>query len=219
MKNRIIISTLLVSILLIAGCDKYTRYKVATFFFTGVPPIYEEDPLAEKKEEIRRPLRKGKLERLPPIIPAFVHGPYGTGECELCHETTATAAFRRPEKKKARIITGVSQSIAGRLVMPVKDLCIECHITKSQPSAFKRRLWLHGPVASGMCTICHNAHQSPFRYMLLKESSIELCTQCHTKGYITEIEEHKRDEECISCHNPHLGKNRFLLKKDYTEIF
>jgi len=55
--------------------------------------------------------------------------------------------------------------------------------------------------------------------MLLKEKTTELCTQCHSKGYIQETEGHVKGEECTACHNAHMGADSFLLKKDFDEAF
>jgi predicted CXXCH cytochrome family protein len=33
-----------------------------------------------------------------------------------------------------------------------------------------------------------------------------------------ELAAHKEPGECLTCHNPHLGKDRKLLTKDYKEV-
>jgi predicted CXXCH cytochrome family protein len=33
-----------------------------------------------------------------------------------------------------------------------------------------------------------------------------------------ELAAHKEPGECLACHNPHLGKNKKMLKKDYQEV-
>ncbi|MBI5139586.1 hypothetical protein HZA26_03180 [Candidatus Nomurabacteria bacterium] len=223
-KNRwgkCVISFILLWIFIIPtiGCDKYTRYKVLTFFFTGVPPIDEETV----KKEPKITIEKKKRRELPQAEPtSFVHGPFGAGQCNQCHEGLSSAAFRTSAKEetKTKITKSWQQGLVpGRLVVPIKELCIECHVNKSVQSAFTKNLWIHGPVSDGLCTKCHSPHQSPFEFMLIKGKTLDLCTQCHAKGYITEIKEHTEGKECILCHNAHMGKDRFLLKKDYTENF
>lgn len=208
-------------ILFISGCDKYTRHEVLTFFFTGVP-LLEEDKKAEagekKTAEVQLAKNKKKRRKIIRKSKFFVHGPSAAGQCYQCHDTSGTFAFRKTGKKEVGDIPRLGE-LSGRLVAPLEDICTECHIQKLARSANSKDFWLHGPVAGGNCTFCHSPHQSPFQYMLLKEKSIELCTQCHVKGYVLEIEEHKKDKECISCHNPHIGKSRFLLKKDFNEMF
>lgn len=202
-------------ILITAGCNKYARYKVLTFFFTGVPHPDEKpavELMGDKKSTYRRPMpKKGS---------AHIHGPYASKQCFLCHETTPSIrisdAKGRPESKKPkRFYTG----LPGRLRSPLKKLCIECHPSKSQESAFNSNLWIHGPVADGMCIVCHSPHASQNPFFLFQGSSNQLCIGCHTEGFITPITEHLEGEECTVCHNAHIGKTRFLLKKDFDEIF
>lgn len=224
--NTLVIVSVIVIALMIftmtAGCDKYTKHKILTFFFTGVPPL-EEEGATQVKDETRIPPTDDKDDKrkkgLPPLIVSFTHGPFGAGQCYQCHETSVTVGFRRLEKEKAEGIPKLGQVIPQRLATQLKTLCIECHTQKSAILAYSNDLWVHGPVADGDCIVCHSPHRSPSQYMLLKGKSIELCTQCHTKGYMLEIEEHKEEKECNLCHNPHLGKDRFLLKKDFNEVF
>jgi hypothetical protein len=35
---------------------------------------------------------------------------------------------------------------------------------------------------------------------------------------VKDKEAHKLPSDCLSCHNPHLGKDRELLTKDYKEV-
>ncbi|RJR14508.1 MAG: hypothetical protein C4581_14055 [Nitrospiraceae bacterium] len=198
------------------GCDKYTSYKVLTFFFTGVPHPDRVDSLPEERaglsgEEI---LRKRKEDI---TIVSYTHGPYGAQQCFQCHSTSQTATFRSSAENKGKSVIKTDQNVSGRLVMPVKELCIDCHSVKSVNSAFSRGLWIHGPVSEGICITCHSPHASTYPYMLKKGTSREICTLCHAQGLILDTEDHRKNEDCTSCHNPHLGKTRFLLKKDFDE--
>ncbi len=217
-RNRVLAGLFLLSFLIIftSGCDKYTRHEVLTFFFTGVPHPDEE-------KEVPGVLA-GKIKGKPiPEAEYFVHGPSAAKQCYHCHMMSSGFGFRNTGRKETGRIPmlglGVGRQTSGMFVAPLKDLCTECHIQKSDKSANGEDLWLHGPVASGNCTTCHSPHKSRFQYMLLKEKSIELCGQCHPKGQIREIEEHTKDKECSACHNPHRGKDRLLLKKDFNEVF
>ena len=202
--------------LFITGCDQYTKQKILVFFF---PPLGKERKAVIKEEEIEK--QSSKIEKKgSPQLTYFVHGPKAQGKCDQCHELSGTYAFRKADTKGAGVPSiGEVSGRLGRLVMPLSELCLDCHISKSQKTAYSNQLWLHGPAAPGECTLCHQPHQSEFQYMLLKKNSIELCTECHTKGYMLEIDEHKEENGCSLCHNPHLGKDRFLLKKDFNEVF
>ncbi len=195
--------------ILTIGCDKYSRHEILTFFFTGVPPIDgTEKPAGLTDSEIT----EEKVISPPSYWPS-IHGPYDAKECDQCHVM---------QGKSIGTTLGVIpsfQDLPRELLIPENELCIECHTTKSFTSAFTRDLWIHGPISTGMCRACHHHHKSGFPYLLLKETSIELCSQCHIEGLISGIDEHLRDEECTVCHNPHVGKNRFLLKKEFFEVF
>ncbi len=150
-------------------------------------------------------------------IVSYAHGPYGAQQCFQCHSTSQTASFRSSADKKGKSVIKSEQNVSGRLVMPIKELCIDCHAAKSVNSAFSMGLWIHGPVSEGICITCHSPHASTYPYMLRKGSSREMCTSCHSPGLMLETDDHKKNEDCTSCHNPHLGKTRFLLKKDFDE--
>ncbi|UCE71701.1 MAG: hypothetical protein JSU99_10525 [Nitrospiraceae bacterium] len=193
----------------ISGCDKYSKQRVLTFFFTGVPPLEGNASKAQVALLVQSEGKKAAVRKNWPST----HGPYGAGQCYLCH-------VMKGESKELFSGSFPSyQSLPKELLLPKNEVCIECHTTKSFTSAFTKNLWIHGPVSAGMCTTCHHHHHSSFSYLLLKKSSKELCSQCHIEESITKIEEHLEDKECTFCHNPHLGKNRFLLKKDFFEIF
>lgn len=216
--NKYILCAIYICIFLpvFSGCDKYTSYKVLTFFFTGVPHPDRVDYVLEKNagltgEEILK-RRKADI-----TIVSFAHGPYGSQQCFQCHSTSQSATFRTSADSRGTSVVKSEHNVSGRLVMPVKELCIDCHSAKSVNSAFGRGLWIHGPVSEGICITCHSPHASTFPYMLKKGSSQEICAGCHAPGLILDTEDHRKNEECTSCHNPHLGKTRFLLKKDFDE--
>ncbi len=198
-------------ILLAAGCSQQTKYKVLTFFFTGVPSPGEERTVLEKK---RKTPVIGTARRKREVRPVefFAHGPYAAKKCFFCHnseESTEGSSFGIG-KAKRRITLGFTA--------PMKELCIECHTRKSPDSAASKDLWLHGPVAFGVCTICHDSHKSKYRF-LLRVGPDETCIQCHPEESIMNKTEHDGSEGCISCHNPHFGKDRMLLKRDYDEVY
>lgn len=195
---------------LLSGCDKYTRYKLSTFFFTGVP---HPDGIIDylPKEAEKGSSRESEKEE---ISSRSVHGPYAANRCYLCHEISKSRRFGRAEDTKR-----FDKGLPGKLLSPVKKLCVECHTSKTMESAFSKNLWIHGPVSSGMCTICHNPHSTQYRYLLRQGNSSQMCAMCHAAEFMVQSEDHSTGEECTNCHNAHLGKTRFLLKKDFTEIY
>jgi predicted CXXCH cytochrome family protein len=111
------------------------------------------------------------------------HGPYAARLCEGCH-----------------------QRGSNRLVRPAEDLCTYCHdITIDR----KR---LHGPLASGGCTVCHDPHGSRNRYLLVSAPG-DFCFYCHQRKEVFGREAHQdRETECTACHDAHGSGNEFLLR-------
>ena len=201
-------------LLISAGCDRYTRHKILNVFFTGVPPL--EGEIAVKKRTV---VKQKKRRRKVRVEVAFIHGPKAAGECYHCHDTSSTMNFGRVGKKRKGSMPKGGEIMPGRLSISKKEICTQCHISKSPDLAYVGDMWLHGPVSNGDCIICHNYHQTRNRYMLTSSDTRKLCTQCHAERFMLESESHNNKDECISCHNAHIGKNRYLLKKDFDEIF
>ena len=74
---------------------------------------------------------------------------------------------------------------------------------------------LHGPVASGFCSACHEPHLSKMEH-LLKYNKQELCIYCHSFEDIKRSRAHDgiKETNCLSCHDAHGGEtNAYLVKK------
>jgi predicted CXXCH cytochrome family protein len=198
----------------ISGCSRQTKHEVLTFFFTGVPPLEEEKkPETEKEKSAEETKIKKKVTPRPKKL--FNHTPYRLKMCDQCHQTSAF--FGRFRKKASPVIVTKGRELPGMLVIPLKELCIKCHEYVSASKVFKEGLWLHAPAAQGKCTLCHGSHQSEHPKLLLEKLD-KICTQCHSKGFMMDTADHRKSTECLSCHNPHLGKDRMLLSKDYKEV-
>jgi predicted CXXCH cytochrome family protein len=119
----------------------------------------------------------------------------GAEPCESCHESISTPH----PKKKAKTF---------KLTQEVPALCYQCH------SAFGTLPHVHPPVKDGMCTTCHDPHDSN-QPKLLTQPLKDLCTSCHPDKI-----DHKyvhgptATGDCTSCHNPHESKNARLLLKE-----
>jgi predicted CXXCH cytochrome family protein len=217
-------ASFLLSLLFIAAfvpaCSTDSRHKVKTFFFTGVPEPGKEQ--AEVTQTgIEAPLVKQNIQHKQngvPASPFFLHGPFGAGQCQKCHAVTESKPFRNRLAKSGNGNITRTVNIGPRLAYPLEELCISCHSEKSQATARANGLWLHGPVAKGWCTQCHNPHKSQRQYMLQK-TNIELCNQCHLTADLQVTLEHQQnpDTDCVSCHNPHMGKFATLLRTEYDE--
>ena len=211
--------TVLITAAAMPGCSQVSRHEMLTFFFTGVPEPGTED--AKEKEAAAKEVVLKKKKRRKVYQPArfFVHGPFGSGQCESCHATTASKPFRTGAARINDTAVSRSSSIGPRLALPREELCLGCHSEKSPAEAKKNDHWQHAPVAKGRCTACHSPHKSKRQYMLLKANNVELCTQCHSVNDLQITVAHKQDPaaDCIACHNPHTGKSPSLLKAEYDE--
>jgi predicted CXXCH cytochrome family protein len=79
----------------------------------------------------------------------------------------------------------------------------------------KGRKQAHGPVASGNCAACHNAHTSEFPKLLVNEGRA-LCLGCH-KEMAQQMQKvkslHKPVEgDCLQCHEAHASSQIKQLK-------
>jgi predicted CXXCH cytochrome family protein len=167
------------------SCDEVQRHETLTFFFDGVPPL-QPNIFQEGLVDSNsfEPNQPGQE----PVW--YAHEP--TRDCSNCHT-----------KRKKR-----SFSPQTHLKAPIPKLCYTCHddFTKSA-------LFVHGPVAVGQCTFCHNPHRSKIKHLLVTPEP-GLCYQCHDKNTIELIAAHlpKQLSSCTDCHNPHTSSTKSLLR-------
>jgi predicted CXXCH cytochrome family protein len=125
----------------------------------------------------------------------LVHAPYSAGECVSCHQATE---LKHPENVKG----------AFKKFEPLAKVCISCH------ASYSDKRYVHQPVASGDCTLCHEPHQSNNAKLLITPVA-ELCHKCHPKNKFARKFPHSPVEtsDCLSCHEPHQSIHNKLLKK------
>jgi predicted CXXCH cytochrome family protein len=94
------------------------------------------------------------------------------------------------------------------LVAQVPELCHQCH----EPDAATAG-WVHGPVTTGECLLCHEPHKTKVRY-LLSQPAPEVCFQCHEQESVYEIERHADEsyQGCVDCHEGHTAETKTLLR-------
>jgi predicted CXXCH cytochrome family protein len=97
--------------------------------------------------------------------------------------------------------------------IPDAELCARCH--EPRPAA----KFIHGPVAIGSCTVCHDPHGQT-NPALLVASGEALCFRCHTeedalKHLMIPVAggAFLREKGCLSCHDPHQAERKFLLRQ------
>ncbi len=121
----------------------------------------------------------------PPKVRYREHGPYAAKLCSACHVSTAL----------------------NSLVVPREQLCFRCHVFGAE------KKFVHGPLASGGCTACHDPHSSQNAYLLISASD-SFCLHCHDSKNIARNEVHRGIDEhqCTTCHNPHMSDKKYLLR-------
>ena len=214
-QNRLFVPLIIVILLIaiVSGCDKHGRHKVLTVFFTGVPPLEEDNKGETEKDSAPKVQKETKQTAVKVIV--YTHPLSAARQCNQCHLSTANFAMFGQKASVNYFQKGMPSP--GKLVMPRKELCIKCHQDKSEAKALREGIWLHTTAAKGDCHKCHDPHQSNNQYMLLDKPRT-ICIPCHKDPKIMELAAHKEPGECLTCHNPHLGKDRKLLTKDYKEV-
>ena len=112
------------------------------------------------------------------------HGPYAAKLCSACHNSKATNA----------------------LVVPAEQLCVRCH----DFGAMKE--YVHGPLASGGCLVCHDPHRSANRFLLVSASD-GFCLKCHDRAGLSAVAGHGGESaDCTACHEAHMSDRKYLLR-------
>ncbi len=212
--NRLFVRLVIVTVLcvFVSGCDRQSRHKVLTVFFTGVPPLGED-----KNTAVAQDKNSQTNEKPPPPPTIYRHPLTAARQCSVCHQSAANFnMFGRKRQQPLDFRQGMVSP--GPLVRSRQELCIGCHKDKSAAEAsLARGLWLHPTSAKGDCYACHDPHESKNPYILLATPQ-QICIPCHQDPKMTELAAHKEPGACLSCHNPHMGKDRKLLTKDYREV-
>lgn len=193
------------------GCSPGTRHKILTFFFTGVPPLEKAD---DKNPKATAPL--AIVDKPSPKIVLYSHTPYAQRDCSKCHRVSSNSRFRMMGNKKGPPVFRKGGGMPGPLLKPKCELCFECHNFFTKEKAVAMGLWLHSPRAEGDCGVCHDPHQSKYPNQMRGEPS-KLCQTCHPKCPSLEFQGMTGANECLTCHNPHFGRDRMMLRRDYLE--
>jgi predicted CXXCH cytochrome family protein len=179
------------------ACSPLQRHAVLDFVFDGVPPYQtsEEKALAaieaaqreaESNIQASRP-RQRRIRKLT----RFTHGPFAAKECTRCHDLTTASGFRGLSGGGGGERSAVELAEAGRLRMPIDELCVHCHAEFAHDAPGNEGRWLHGPVASGWCVLCHEAHSALYPSLLVAEPTARLCGICHLREDLVETAEHR----------------------------
>lgn len=175
------------ALVLLNQCSPYAGKGLLHFFFDGVPESDTTSLLSENPEGIMPDSSTYSEGMLASSAPSgLIHYPYGEGECSSCHNERAL----------------------GIMVETQPGLCYICH-----EDLAVRYSYLHGPVAGGYCTACHDPHRSE-NEKLLKLTDEVLCFYCHEAKSVLGNEMHEDLDGmlCTDCHNPHGGEDKYIFQ-------
>ena len=194
----------------VVACSDKTNHEVLTFFFTGIPDDKGQVLVGNVDDQVFSSV--GRQGAITPRRSS--HSFYISKKCEECHLALFIRTFGdvKPSKQPVRVLGKSDVKLENSYVVS----CERCHTKLSSNYTRKNNLWRHAPISKGNCTVCHFPHQSKQSF-LLKDTSERLCIMCHSEGNIRRNKNHKTLKDCMSCHNPHLGKNKNLLLSDYNE--
>lgn len=143
--------------------------------------------------------------------------------CIGCHSDVIASA----KSKHAAIALGCQSchvSVAGKnhptqkgsieLTQPMPGLCYSCH----NEAGFKAKK-VHTPIATGMCTGCHDAHTSNSKKLLIQDMP-GLCYNCHDQSKFkgAKVHEPVGGGLCTGCHNPHSSDYNKILNEKSPDV-
>lgn len=147
----------------------------------------------------------------------YMHAPAANWLCATSCHTGQVGEFNEKYKGKSKFL----------YEDPIEPVCLSCH--EKFKSRFFSEKYRHEPVDDGRCTKCHNPHGNNDKKFLRYEVWT-LCTTCHAdkknqphvvttfskKAHPTRGKKDPTDPTkeltCVSCHNPHVSNNGFMLK-------
>jgi len=86
------------------------------------------------------------------------------------------------------------------------EICKQCH---DDPMGAKDIV--HGPVAAGSCSPCHDPHGSRYDKFLVAVGK-ELCLVCHSQNLSKRHIEERQNADCVKCHDPHSSVKEYHLR-------
>ena len=127
------------------------------------------------------------------------HEPYRKMQCPECH--VITLGTRDSSGSLTRM------KLPPELLVPKEVLCKKCHEVPPAP-------YVHAPVATQSCALCHEAHQSSFPHLLKVARPGDLCLTCHVGDLFTTSTQHDSvsNLSCTTCHDPHSSQRPLFLK-------
>lgn len=187
-----------------AACSVERNHRVLSFFFDGVPDPDAPQALEPGSPGARPEEPAADEEPQTPEIAApamSTHPPVAARQCSACHGPVQTQGSGETAWRTQTFM----------LALPKEELCAKCH----EPP---EREFVHGPAGSRRCYVCHLHHRSPHPHLLRTTVLRPVCTTCHDPNVFVTKELHEGFQaDCIACHDPHGGPDRYFLKPGWEE--
>jgi predicted CXXCH cytochrome family protein len=155
------------------------------------------------------------------------HSPVAKGQCFKCHASHGSDHAGMLVKTVTATCASCHGLSGPRLTNAHKGFslaganCVSCHDPHVQPAGKKGLLQpaLHAPFARGECAKCHGTATTG----ALATKVPDLCYSCHatSKGWAKKAVVHaplQAEAGCVSCHAPHGGPSRPILKSEQTRL-
>lgn len=150
------------------------------------------------------------------------HAPFAQGRCSTCHEPHSSQTPSLLTKSGAALCGSchpMDASLRSRhRGYPVERAdCHQCHDPHASARTALFRESVHAPFEAGDCGTCHRGPGTADPFATVKPVGA-LCAGCHPD----DVAETARaafghvgagGEGCVSCHNPHTGEGRALLRR------
>ncbi len=110
-----------------------------------------------------------------------------------------------------------SQTVDGMPFLRIQDRFSGCMVSGCH-SNIKEYDFLHGPMFVNACDTCHVLSEPKLHLYELTRKRENLCAHCHEFDLNDSLMLHEpfEDGTCLSCHNPHGGREPSLLKSDHA---
>ncbi len=157
-------------------------------------------------------MRQSARDSAAQAVRSTMHSPYAEQDCSACHNLSRNKSAQGGSS--FAVMDFSDDEANGFMVMPVEQLCFECHDDMTEEAAEDEGMMIHDPVAGGECVECHNPHRSPFPHLLRASRVRDLCFSCHDEEIAAGDGDHpelEATESCIECHNPHMSADEYLL--------
>ena len=208
--GAIVILVILMMSLGLVGCSPTTKDRWLRTLFDDPPGQVETAAPVAASAAAETPIVTSSAA-------GWVHAPYGADDCGACHFLKSSHTYYRGSSGRDESVSqGTVTQERTRMQAPLDVLCLRCHDDFAPAAATARGQWMHAPVASGECVICHNPHRSSGRFLLKAATAADLCGRCHDVGNLNGIPGHEgiQGADCSQCHVPHVAAGEDLLRGD-----